>query len=252
MTALSLERLTPMSLDQVVAGWSLQDREDRKYVIPLVSLNAVIAAHRSSYGVLRMDRRSSFSYRTQYFDTPDGLSYQQHARGVRRRFKVRVRHYLDSDLHRLEVKTKGTGSRTVKFALDGTCSLTGSGLDFVWASLAQSYGPTYPARIVGALQPGLTMTYRRTTLVSLHGGERVTVDTQLCVDHSGVRAWLLPALALVEVKATEPRCDTDRWLLGAGCRPISFSKYVAGVEVTTGRSRRHSPRMLRSTFSLSS
>ena len=251
MTTLGLESLTPITLPQVVEGWSLQERVDRKYIVPIATLHALIADHPSWYGVLCIARRRTFSYRTQYFDTPDGLSYHQHARGVRRRFKVRVRHYVDSDLHRLEVKTKGLRSRTVKYALDGARGLGGPGTDFVRTSLVESYGPTYPASVVSALQPGLIMTYERTTLVSFRSRERVTIDTQLCVDHDGVRAWLLPALGLVEVKTAGPRCDTDRWLLSAGCRPVAFSKYVAGVEVTTGRARRHPPRLLGSTFCLS-
>ena len=42
------------------------------------------------------------------------LAYRQHAQGERRRFKIRCRRYVDSDLYFVEVKLKGTRGRTTK------------------------------------------------------------------------------------------------------------------------------------------
>ena len=250
MIALDGRLLQPLTLAEVVEGWSLQDRVDRKYLVPTERLSELIAGRRADYGVLQIDQRCSFGYETVYFDTPDMLTYRQHAQGVRRRFKVRVRRYQESDLLRLEIKTQGVRSRTVKYALEGANDVQGPAATFVRQSLDDSYGSSYLNDVVSTLVPGLVMTYRRTTLVSLRGGERVTVDTGLSIDHRGAQALLLPGLALVEVKSADSRSGTDRALLRARFRHLSFSKYVAGIELTNGRARRHPPGLLRAAFTI--
>lgn len=240
-------RLPGVSLPEVVDGWALQDRVDRKYLLPVGAVTDLLHRPRAPYAVLEIDGRRDFGYRTQYFDTPDLSTYRDHAQGVRRRFKVRIRRYLDSDLIRLEVKSKGVRSRTVKHALDGARSLDGPAREFVRRSLDASYGPEFRPDVVEHLQGGLAMTYSRTTLVS-RAGERVTVDTDLRMRHGKVQTLLLPGLALVEVKTAGSSSDTDRALVRNGYRPVSFSKYVAGVELTSGRARRHDPRLLRDHF----
>ena len=58
--------------------------------------------------VLEIDGpRAASRYRSVYFDTPDLDSYLAAARRRRRRFKIRIRSYLDSGRHFLEVKTRG-------------------------------------------------------------------------------------------------------------------------------------------------
>jgi hypothetical protein len=244
-------RLPSLSLAEVVEGWSLQDREDRKYLIPAGVIAEVLAARHSDYSVLEIDGRRDFGYWTLYYDTPDLLTYRDHAQGVRRRFKVRVRRYLDSDLRRMEVKSKGSRSRTVKYGLDGADRLDKRAAAFVRASLDRAYGPDYRPDVVAGLRPGLSMTYERTTLVS-RLGERVTIDTDLSMRRGRTRIDLLAGLALVEVKSSGSRSTTDRDIVGTGYRPISFSKYVAGIELTSGRIRRHRPGLLRASFAPSS
>lgn len=239
--------LPSVSLPEVVGGWSLQERVDRKYLLPLAAVIDLLHRPAASYAVLEIDGRRCFGYRTVYFDTPDLNTYRDHAQGVRRRFKVRIRRYTDSDLTRLEVKSKGVRSRTVKYALDGTDRLDEPAREFVRQCLDTSYGPAFQPDIVGLLDGGLTMSYRRTTLVS-GAGERVTIDTDLKMRNDHVRTLLLPGFALMEVKTTQTSSQTDRALLRAGHRPVSFSKYVAGVELTTGQARRHHPRLLREHF----
>ena len=250
MIALDARLLPSLTLAEVVEGWSLQDRMDRKYLVPAKTLGELIAGRRAEYGVLQIDQRVNFGYETMYFDTPDMLTYRQHAQGVRRRFKVRVRRYQESGLLRLEIKTQGVRSRTVKYALEGANTVHGPAAIFVRQSLDDSYGSSYLADVVSTLEPGLVMTYRRTTLVSLRGGERVTIDSGLSIDHRGVQAQLLPGLALVEVKSEDARSGTDRALVRARFRPLSLSKYVAGIELTNGRARQHPPRLLRSAFTI--
>jgi hypothetical protein len=182
-----------------------------------------------------------------YYDTPDLLTYRDHAQGVRRRFKVRVRRYLDSDLRRMEVKSKGNRSRTVKYGLDGADRLDKPAAAFVRGSLDHAYGRDYRPDVVAGLRPGLSMIYERTTLVS-RLGERVTIDTDLSLRQGPTRVDLLPGLALVEVKSRGSRSATDHDIVGTGYRPISFSKYVAGIELTSGRVRRHRPGLLRASF----
>lgn len=241
--------LPAVSLPEVLGGWALQNREDRKYLLPIEVIFSLMGGRQADYSVLEIGGRRSFGYHTHYFDTPDLLTYRDHAQGVRRRFKVRIRRYLDSDLTRLEVKSKGVRSRTVKHALDGADRLDAAAQQFLRQSLDSAYGPDYRPEVVPTLRPGLAMSYQRTTLIST-AGERVTVDTDLRIYHADLQAELHPDLALLEVKSAGSRSDTDRDLVMIGHRPLSFSKYVAGVELTTGRPRRHRPGLLRTRFSV--
>jgi hypothetical protein len=234
-------------LAEVVEGWTLQDREDRKYLLPTGVVAAILSARQSDYSVLEIAGRRDFGYRTLYYDTADLLTYRDHAQGVRRRFKVRVRRYVDSDLCRIEVKSKGKCSRTVKYGLDGVDRLDSRGAAFVRDSLDRAYGPDYRPDVVAGLRPGLSMAYERTTLVS-RVGERVTIDTDLSLRRGRGSAHLLGGLALVEVKSHGSRSATDSGIIRAGYRPITFSKYVAGIELTSGRIRHHRPGLLRAGF----
>jgi hypothetical protein len=100
-------RFTPFTLAELDARAELRQRVDRKYVVPLESLESLLSELASSYAVLEIESRRHFTYRTTYFDSPTLTTYRAHMQQRRRRFKCRSRHYVESGLTYFEVKLKG-------------------------------------------------------------------------------------------------------------------------------------------------
>ncbi|GAB3254005.1 VTC domain-containing protein [Alteromonas gracilis] len=220
--------LSAVSLPEVVASADLQTRVDRKYLLTRPEF-AALGEHLGDFRALEIAGRRRFGYESVYFDTPDLDLYRAHRQGRRRRFKVRIRTYLDSGESMLEVKTKGRRGETVKartvhdplrrHRLDATA------LEFVAEVLGAAYGMEVPE-----LTRAVTTRYDRTTLVDLVHGERLTCDTDLSC-HRGDRVRRGPDRVLVESKTTGQGA-VDRALTGLGVRPVSLSKYSVGVALT--------------------
>lgn len=103
-----------ISLAELVAAAELLTRVDRKYLVPIADLPAVLDGLPAGTRVLDINGRREFAYRSAYFDTPALHSYLAAARGRRHRVKLRIRSYLDSDRHYFEIKTRDRRGRTVK------------------------------------------------------------------------------------------------------------------------------------------
>jgi hypothetical protein len=225
--------LPPVALDELLARAELLTRLDRKYVLPLADLPFVLGGLDTGVRVLEIDGQRDFGYRSRYFDTPQLHGYLGAARGRRRRFKLRIRTYLDSGLEFLEVKTRGPRGTTVKHRVsyegDGRC-LDGTARAYVDTVLAGAGIDSRALRFV----PALTTTYRRTTLLLPADGSRLTVDTGLVwalPDGSRVlRACDLTSdRAVVETKAGRAGSGADRLLWSLGHRPCTVSKYGTGL-----------------------
>jgi len=224
----ALEALPPIGLDELVARASLQTRVDRKYVLPVDMVNALLGRLPAGTRVLEIDGVRGFAYRSLYFDTPDLISYRLTARRRRHRFKIRTRVYEQSAECWLEVKTRGSRGSTVKQRLpyDPRDHATlAPGRHFVDAVLAG-------CRIAGSHQlafvPVLTTRYRRTTLYLPDTGSRVTIDTDLQWE-DGDRRLHLPGTAVVETKSGSTASRVDRLLWHDRYRPNRISKYATGL-----------------------
>jgi hypothetical protein len=225
-TSALADGLAPIGLAEAVATAPLLERLDRKYVVPIDLLPPLAAALRSSHRALVIDGRSAFAYRTRYFDTPELASYRDHLQGRRRRFKCRVRHYVDAGDHWFEVKLRGSRGRTDKVRARcgplGGGPLPGAQLEVLRGALARDGRPAPPL-----LRPSLAMEYRRTTLVAPALGERLTCDVGLRFEGGG---RLREGLAIVESKSARGRGAADHALVALGARPVaSCSKYCLGI-----------------------
>lgn len=224
-----LSRFAPISLAQMSAV-ALQDRTDTKFVLDERQLYQALSALAGQYYVLDISGLRLNRYRTLYFDTTDLALFQQHHAQRRNRYKVRSRNYVDSRLSFLEVKRKLKGNRTLKHRLPTAgllTHLTPEASAFLNDSL-----PFAPL----ALRPALWDQYTRITLVSTSHSERLTLDLNLRFmrpegNPSAERALTLPGVAIAEVK--QDRLNRDSTFMAQmrtlGVRPISFSKYCAGV-----------------------
>lgn len=228
-TLTGLAGLTPVGLVELVDRAELLTRVDRKYLVPTADLDLLIAHLRTDVRVLEIDRRRTFDYRSVYFDTDDLQSYLSTARRRRLRFKVRLRSYLDSDLHFLEVKTRGPRGVTVKHRLpyDGSQER----LDGPARTHVETVLRTAGVDLGGAvLRPVLTTAYARTTLLVESSGSRMTIDTGLVWSGptGGARA-ATTSQAVVETKSSRGTSEVDRLLWSLGRRPSSISKYGTGL-----------------------
>jgi len=235
--------LAPIGLDDLVGRTALLSRVDRKYLVApqrLPEFIALLAADPdSTTRVLELEGRREFGYRSVYFDTEHLQLHRAAGQGRRRRCKVRTRHYLDSDQVWLEVKSRGFRRTSVKQRIelpDGDPATLGPiGRAFVADVMAEH-------EISGvdpdALVPVLTSSYRRTTLHHrdrARGLEsRITIDTELgfATGRGDPEEWVWRhGTSIVEVKAG-PATVPAEWLLWRlGSRPVSISKYGAGLVI---------------------
>ncbi|MBN1640064.1 MAG: polyphosphate polymerase domain-containing protein, partial [Anaerolineae bacterium] len=218
-----LQRYDPIDLSEM-GHVALLRRTDTKHLLSEEQLYQALSQLTGHYRILEIEGRRLHRYQTLYFDTQDLALYRQHHDGWRNRYKVRERAYADSGLAYLEVKHKVNAGRTVKSRIR-TPTLSAEIARDARPFLHRHY--PYP---VEALEPALFNTFRRITLVSRHGIERVTVDL-------GLRFWWdgedmsLDGVSVAEVK--QDRLSAGSPFLGQmralGVRATPFSKYCMGV-----------------------
>ncbi|WP_407320329.1 polyphosphate polymerase domain-containing protein [Isoptericola halotolerans] len=232
-----VDRLDPITLDELDELAALQTRVDRKYVLTpdeVHELLSAVARQPVAARVLEIGGARTFTYDSTYFDTPELTTFHQAARRRRRRFKVRTRTYVDTGGTFLEVKTRAARGVTVKVRRPTDPelrTLQADDHDFVDDRLAAARVAAPPS---SDLVPVLSSRYRRTTL--LLPDVRMTLDTSL--------AWRLAPgydggthhadvgdLVVVETKAGTAPSSVDRLLWRSGHRPDRISKYATGLTV---------------------
>lgn len=227
LTAL-MDRLQPVTLDELDSRAALQTRVDRKYLVPQQVAQDLLSEFDDRLQILEIGGQRAFDYRSVYFDTPELLSFYQHLQGRRRRFKIRTRTYLQSRLCRLEVKGKSPWGETVKknkrYEADAAARLTPDARGFVGDRLGDD-------GVAGRLQPTLDSWYRRATLLDAVSGGRVTCDTHLEFQRGEHVAGGMDKTVLVETKSERGTGPVDRWLWQHHVRPESMSKYCLGVAI---------------------
>lgn len=221
-----------VSLTELNHRAALLDRAEHKYLVSSSLMEEVMGDLRRSFDVLAIDDATVFTYETVYYDTEGLLAYREHLQGKRRRFKIRSRHYLESDLYFFEVKLKGRRGRTIKERMpyDGTRhgAVGPDALGFVADCVRRTYGETFTHRV----ETQLTMRYRRLTLVGKGRPERVTIDFDLdFTDPGGAWAQAPPQTLILEVKSEHGRGAADRVLRATGARGASCSKYCVGLNL---------------------
>ena len=224
----TVEGLGPVSLPDLVARAGLQTRVDTKFIVYPAVLDHLVGALAAELRVLEIDGLRQFRYDSTYFDTPAWRTYRDHVQGRRRRFKARTRHYVDSDVCMFEVKLEGTAGSTEKLRtshpVDRSGALTARARSHLESVLAQA-----GIRPASGMVPALRTAYRRTTLTHAEREVRLTVDTDLTCssDRGSMRA--LEDRVLLEVKTPTERDPVLRALQRMGVRPVSVSKFCAGV-----------------------
>lgn len=222
-------RLGALSLAELEATAALTTRHDRKYLATWAQAAALVAAVGDDHLALEIDGRRSFTYDTVYYDSADLLTFRAHVQGRRRRFKVRVRSYVDSGRHSVELKLKGRRGETVKHrsgCADPADPFGAEARRFLDERLHEAYGQRLPE----ALHPTVRTRYERMTLVGRDGGSRVTCDSRLHYPAGDATGPLLSDdHVILEVKCADPGAPVLAALRELGVRPSPLSKYALGV-----------------------
>ncbi|MFC7531107.1 polyphosphate polymerase domain-containing protein [Actinoplanes sp. GCM10030250] len=224
----ALHRFRPITLAELVVQAALMTRLDRKYLVPAAELPGVLDRMPAGVRMLEIEGRREFAYRSVYFDTAGLDSYLAAARRRRRRFKIRVRTYLDTGDDFLEVKTRAARGMTVKDRIPYAGSRTHLDRDGLTHVAEVLGGAGLPAR-GHEFSPVLATHYHRSTLYVPGTGSRVTVDSDLTWMLPGGSTVRMPDSVIVETKSARSASDVDRLLWSLHLRPSSISKYATGL-----------------------
>jgi hypothetical protein len=208
--------------------FALMNRKDTKFVMDMNTLRESLEEISKEYWVLEINGRRRNSYQTLYFDTPDLKMYNNHHNGVKNRYKVRTREYLDSGQSFIEVKFKNNKERTIKKRVKVSVETIQYNKEF--SELVTSESGYSMEEII----PALWNRFTRITLVSKQGIERVTIDINMEFSRSFESNFVvIPGVVVVEVKQ-------DAYLRGSRfiglmkektIRQEGFSKYCIGVSL---------------------
>lgn len=221
----SFEPISLTAIDQV----KLMDRVDTKFVLSVNDLLMIIENITSGYYILQINNNRIFSYRTEYYDTPELEMFSDHHNGKLNRYKIRQREYIETDIRFLEVKFKSNKGRVIKDRIE-----IKPGDNFDFADFILLHTPYDPHN----LKVALVNRFNRFTLVDCNLQERVTVDLNLCfTDRNHIMG--LNGLVIIEVKQDKNNRDSNihSILKEKGIRPDSFSKYCLGIALLKGHNK---------------
>lgn len=221
MTPLALPFFSPITISEL-GNALLMERVDRKYHLPLKSLDDLLTPLIPYYNVLEVGGHRLTTYDTFYYDTDSLDCYHQHHNQRGARFKVRHRHYVESSTAFWEVKARNNKKRTLKTRIS-------SELNAFESQEFQQLIRTHSPFQVDMLRPGLQVKYQRITLVNPFTAERITIDLHLQFV-LGEQTCAFPGLVIVEVKQNKfsdsPMVSALRRL---NIRPGGLSKYCFGL-----------------------
>ena len=226
-------QIEPVSLEQTLADSAMLTRVDNKYLINQRQFGSILQDVSQRYRILTIDAKNVFAYRSKYFDD-HYRTYYEHHQGRRRRFKLRIREYVDSGALYFELKLKGLRGKTVKFreSCDSFSIQTLDDRSHYYLLARDWYESAYRRRFPDCLSASLIVSYSRIALVSTVGQERVTVDTNISYqDTRTSRSWALSHNAVVvETKTEKGTGEMDQLLKSRGYRRASgCSKYCLGL-----------------------
>lgn len=203
---------------------ALQQRVDRKYVLPMDLLPALLAELHADYHIVMSAGQAIARYDTRYFDTEERQLYHDHRRGRRPRYKVRVRHHVDRRRTFLEVKSKAQSDRTVKARVElpfGQNELDAEARRFIDEQCPID---------AGSLLPCVSVSFLRVTLIGIALLERVTLDWELQFRNRG-RCARVPGVVIAEIKQARYSNvhGAARALRVLNIREQMLSKYCLGT-----------------------
>lgn len=213
------ETISLPELDQV----KLMNRTDQKFCLHIRKLPDILEAIQQDYSILEIQDEVIFEYDNIYFDTSENHMYISHHNGNGKRYKIRVRKYVQSDTNFLEIKFKNNKGRTIKERIERMNFTTD--LSELESGFIESNSPYNNLR----LEPKVRSSFKRFTLTDKQFTERVTIDLFPGFKNEN-QELTLDKLAIIEVKQskmTKPALIT-RILKDNKIEKQGFSKYCIG------------------------
>jgi hypothetical protein len=222
MTDDILSQFESIRLEQMDAV-KLMDRSETKFLLSANLLAKILQESKEHYYCQENISKRVAKYETLYYDTPDFALYMKHHNGELNRYKVRHRTYMDSNLGFLEIKYRHNKGRGFKHRME---EKNASGkFDGQAYSFLSSWLPLDPS----LLQPAVTISYSRITLVSKRLDERVTLDTNIEFRRNDERVNF-GSLAIAEIKrGNKAQSSFADSMKKMRVRESSFSKYCTAV-----------------------
>ena len=219
-----LKSFKPISLTQM-DGVALMERVDEKYTVSINDITDILEKTIGQYYCLEIDGKRSFSYQTEYFDTPNNILFRNHQNGKLNRYKIRFRDYIESKKTFLEVKFKSNKGVTKKTRI--SIPFKEKKINKISKKFIEEQSPY----LTKNLEIKLENNFERVTLVNLISKERVTIDYNLKFksDLLGTKSEI-SKLGIIEIKKEKGNKKSQLLsiLKDKRIRPTSFSKYAIG------------------------
>lgn len=215
-----LLKFEPIDLSEL-NDHNLQRRIDSKYIFSYAALAGALELLNNEFYVLEVNQKRLQTYNNTYYDTADFKLYHKHHNGHKNRYKVRTRHYIDSNLKFLELKFKDNKSVTTKSRIPLPNSQKNI-KDFISENLPAQYTK---------LVPSLKSQYKRIALVSKIDIIRLTLDIDLSFSKAGAdELTAIEGLAIAELKrdSSAKSKSFEALLEQLKVHSSSFSKYCIG------------------------
>ncbi len=215
-----LKNIKPISLQEIECV-SLMNRVDKKFILSFNDLLQIIPELEQNYTVLTIEGQRVFTYKTDYYDTPDLEMFLNHHNGKLNRYKIRQRKYIESDLEFIEIKFKNNKGQTLKKRIKNNQINSNDAVQLI--SQSTPYDPHLLTRKI-------TTYFNRFTLVDNQKTSRITVDFNLRFAEME-RDIRLENLVIFEIKQEKEYANKNIYALlkEKSIRPCSVSKYCIGL-----------------------
>jgi hypothetical protein len=203
-------------------------RIDKKYICHKAELPKLLSALLYHYNVLDIQGNRNFKYSNIYFDTKDSVFFISHINGKLGRYKVRLRHYHETDENYIEIKHKNNRKETMKHRIrvpefDKDC--IGEHYDDI--SLIIPF-------TIDKLKPAVYNNYKRITLLKPDIFDKITIDFDILTLTSDGGHISLNNLVIIEHKSVKhSSCKVlNETLKSIQSTSLNLSKYCLSSIMT--------------------
>ena len=227
-----LVNFSPLTLSELNAKASYLKRIDRKFLVTASQFKEILWDLKEDFQVLEIVWNRVFSYDNIYMDTEDYLFYNQHQTKEKSRTKIRTRLYTDSNLAFFEYKQKENWvTRKFRYEFEPKehgIMTKGKTRFFEWVWQSMYEGVKAPQ-----ITPAIKTKYKRITLVSKDGSERLTIDFDIKTNDlrdKDSKEVDLKNLVIIESKSLNKECSSCKVIESHGIKQAkSCSKYSLWV-----------------------
>lgn len=217
----TIQQFTPITLAEMDSV-KLMNRVDTKFAFPANKLDSILRRIKDDYRVFEIEGTRTPSYRSLYYDDEAFSLFHDHHKGKMSRFKIRVREYVESNLHFLEIKHKFKG-RTSKSRISAKGfqdDLDAQQIQFILGEMKEAKN----------LKASLWNSFNRITLVSVKNQERLTLDFNLTFEWKE-EVQVFDKLIIAELKQEKVNRSTAffKVMKELAIRPYRLSKYCIGA-----------------------